>query len=85
MANVVPFQPDGVIPATVMEPNEELIVALENMLIDARSGHLRAVGYVLIDRDRAIHTGWTGKADRHDMTAGVNMLAYRYMASSQED
>lgn len=83
--SVVPMRPDGLIPTVVAEPDQELITKIEGWLADAQSGHLRAVGYVLIDRDRAIGTGWTGHADHHDMTAGVNTLAFRYMSASQDD
>lgn len=83
--NVVPTRPDGVISATVMEPDADLIEKLESMLVDAKSGQLRAAGYTLIDRDRAICTGWIGHADHHDMYAGVNQLAFRYMLAGDSD
>ncbi len=82
---VVPIRADGVIPATVAPPDDELIAKLEGWLADARSGHLRACGFVWIDRDRAICTGWIGHADHHDMTAGVNLLAFRYMRAGQDN
>jgi len=81
---VVPIRADGVVPATVAPPDEELIAKLEGWLTDAQSGQLRAIGFVLIDRDRAICTGWIGHADHHDMTAGVNILAFRYMLVGQD-
>ncbi len=77
---VVPMRLDGVIPATVMKPDQELIEKLEALLADARSGHLRALGYTMINRDRAIGTGWAGNCDEHDMTAGVNILQFRFMS-----
>ena len=64
---IVPIRSGGVVPEIVMPPNEELIASLERMLEDAKSGHLRALVYALVDRNRAIHHGWTGKADHHDM------------------
>lgn len=82
--SVVPLRPDGVIPNQVAKPDEELIETLETILTDARSGQLRAFAYVLIDRDRGITTGWNGHADDHDMTAGVNLLAFRYMKAGQD-
>lgn len=82
--SVVPLREGGLIPATVMEPDAELIAKLEQLLTDARSGHLRVMSYVLIDRDRAIGTGWVGRGDHHDMTAGVSLLAYRYMGSDRD-
>lgn len=82
---VVPLKPNGIIPATVMPPDEELVAKLKEWLADAKSGQLRAMGYTIIDRDRAICTGWVGHADHHDMTAGVNMLAFRYMAEGGFD
>ncbi len=81
---VVPIKTGGLVPAVVQEPNAELIAKIEGWLTDAKSGHLRAMGYVMIDRDRAIGSGWAGKADSHDMTAGVNMLAFRYMLSGEQ-
>ena len=81
---VVPMREGGLIPATVMEPDEDLIAKLEQLLADARSGHLRALGYSMIDRDRAVTTGWSGHADHHDMTAGVHTLAYRYMRAGED-
>ena len=81
MVDVVPLRPGGVIPATVMKPDQELIAKIKGWLADAKSGQLRAMGYVMVDRDRTISTGWAGRADDHDMTAGVNMLAFRYMLS----
>lgn len=81
---IVPLRPDGVIPATVAPPDAELVAKLEELLADAQSGQLRAIGYASIDRDRAIRHGWAGHADHHDMTAGVNLLAFRYMFVSQE-
>lgn len=81
---VVPMRAGGIIPATVMEPDQELIAKIEDWLADAKSGQLRVIGYVMIDRDRAIATGWVGKGDDHDMTAGVNMLAFRYMLAGVE-
>lgn len=84
MGDVRPLKPDGVIPATVMEPDAELIAKIEGWLELARSGQLRSMAYVMIDRDRAIGTGWAGKADDHDMTGGVNTLAFRYMLASTE-
>lgn len=82
---VVPLRSDGVVPAIVMPPDEELIAKIEAWLKDARSGQLRAAGFVLIDRDRAIFTGWVGHADHHDMTAGVAILNFRYMAAGQDE
>jgi hypothetical protein len=81
--SVVPIRHDGVIPATVSPPDKETISKLEDLLAKAISGQLRAIGYVMIDRDRAIGTGWAGHSDSHDMTAGVNMLAHRYMQCRQ--
>lgn len=81
---VVPIRPDGVVPAVAMKPDGDLIAKIEEWLEAARSGHLRAMGFVSIDRDRAICTGWCGHADHHDMTAGVNMLAFRYMAAARD-
>ena len=70
----------------VQAPDAELIAKIEGWLADAKSGHLRSIGYALIDRDRAIGTGWIGHADHHDMTAGVSMLAFRYhLAGIHED
>lgn len=80
-SKVVPIRPGGIVPATVQAPDAELIAKLKEMLADAKSGHLRAVGYALIDRDRAIVTGWAGHADHHDMTAGVSLLAFRYLGA----
>ena len=82
---VVPLREGGIIPATVMEPDAELVAKIEGWLADAKSGQLRVIGYALIDRDRSIATGWVGHGDHHDMTAAVNTLAFRYMASSQDD
>ncbi len=82
---VVPLHSGGLIPATVAEPDQELIAKIKGWLADAKSGQLRVIGYALIDRDRAICTGWVGHGDHHDMTAGVNMLAFRYMSSTQDD
>lgn len=67
-----------------MEPDEVLIAKLESWLADARSGQMRVIGFAIVDRDRAITTGWVGHGDHHDMTAGVNLLAFRYMAEGRE-
>jgi hypothetical protein len=80
---VVPIRSDGVVPAVVSPPDEGLIAKIEEFLADAKSGQLRAIGFVKIDRDRAICHGWVGHADHHDMTAGVNLLAFRYMYCGQ--
>ena len=77
---VVPILPDGLIPASVMEPDKALIDKLEALLVDARAGHLRAMGYVLVKSNRLVGTGWIGRADSHDMTAGVASLFHRYMS-----
>lgn len=82
---VVPLRAGGVVPATVMEPDAEVIAKIEEWLKDARSGHLRAIGYATIDRDRAICTGWVGHGDHHDMTAGVNLLQFRYMTAGRDE
>jgi len=84
MADILPFRAGGVIPATVMEPDQDLIAAIEGWLIDAKSGQLRAMGYVMINRDRDIVTGWIGGADGRDMLSGVNLLTFRYMKAHQE-
>jgi hypothetical protein len=84
MSSVVPMHPDGVIPAVVAPPNQDVIQFLERALEDARAGQLRAMGYVLVDVNRAISTSWVGSADHHDMTAGVHTLAYRYMAAGRD-
>ena len=82
---VVPLRSGGVIPATVQEPDTELITKIEGWLADAKSGQLRVVGYAMIDRDRAVTTGWVGGGDHHDMTAAVNLLAFRYMLAGLDD
>ena len=82
---VVPIRPDGIVPATVLPPDDELTAKIEEWLIDAKSGQLRAMAFVKIDRDRAICTGWVGHADHHDMTAGVNSLAHRYMTAGRDE
>ena len=85
LMGVVPLREGGLIPAVVAKPDRELIDRLKQLLADARSGQVRAMGYVMVDRDRGIGTGWVGHADHHDMTAGVNMLAHRYMQAARED
>ena len=81
---IVPFSKGGIVPATVMEPDADLIAKIEEWLEKAKSGQLRAMAYVMITRDRAIGTGWTGHSDQHDMTAGVNTLAWRFMREAQD-
>ncbi len=76
MGEVVPLAVDSALDFTG-EPNEELVSELEGMLSDAQSGHLRAVAYASVDRDRAIVTTWCGNCDRHDMMAGVAKLNHR--------
>lgn len=83
--NVVPIRVGGTVPAVVLEPDTELIAKIEEWLRDAKSGHMRAAGFVWVDRDRAIRTGWAGHADHHDMTAGVAMLAHRYLSAAGDD
>jgi hypothetical protein len=80
---VVPLREGGVIPGVVMEPDLDLIAKIDGWLTDAKSGQLRAMAYVMIDRDRAVVTGWTGRADGHDMLGGVSLLAFRYMKADQ--
>lgn len=82
---VVPIRRGGVVPAIVQPPDPELIAKIEGWLADAKSGQLRVIGFALIDRDRSICTGWIGHGDHHDMTAGVNMLAFRYMTAALAD
>lgn len=82
---VVPLRSGGVIPATVQEPDVDVISKLEEWLANAKSGHVRVIGYAIIDRDRAIMTGWVGHGDHHDMTAGVNLLAFRYMTAGRDE
>lgn len=83
--SVVPIREGALIPTVVEPPSEELIAKLEELLDAARSGYLRAIGYAMVDRDRGIGTGWAGRADHHDMTAGVNKLAFRYMSAGEDD
>lgn len=82
---VVPLRSGGVIPATVQAPDTELIAKIEGWLADAKSGRLRAVGCAMIDRDRAITTGWVGHGYHHDMLAAVNLLTFRYMTACRDD
>lgn len=81
---VVPLRSGGVVPATVMAPDADVIAKLEEWSADAKSGHLRVVGYAMIDRDRAICTGWVGHGDHHDMTAAVNLLQFRCMTAGRD-
>ena len=82
---VVPLISGGLVPAIVAEPDQELIAKVDQWLADAKSGQLRAMAYVMIDRDRAIGTGWVGHSDSHDMLGGVNLLAFRYMKADQDE
>ena len=70
----------GPVNAAMGPPDEELVSSLAKMLADAKSGYLRAIGWVGVDRDRGVHTSWAGHCDLHDMTAGVAILQHRFMA-----
>lgn len=83
--SVVSIKAGRIVPQCVAEPNEELIQKLEGMLVEARSGQLRAIGCVEVDASRAISTDWAGQCDSHDMTAGVAILQHRYLTNMRLD
>lgn len=66
------------------EPDESLVTRLEELLRDAKSGHLRAVAIARVTADRSIITGWDGQCDHHDMTAGVAKLFHRFLAETAD-
>lgn len=83
--SVVPLKVGHIVPGSVGEPNQELIGKLEEMLVEARSGQMRAAACIVVDISRAIHTDWFGSCDSHDMAAGVGMLQHRFFANMDLD
>lgn len=61
------------------EANEEVVIKLEEMLQEAKSGYLRAFSFARVTADRNIIHGWAGSCDHHDMTAAVAKLQFRFM------
>lgn len=62
-----------------LEPCEELVERLEELLQQAKDGYIRQLLYAVVNRDRGVGTGWKGDADHHDCVCGAAMLQYRVM------
>lgn len=61
------------------EPDEGIIATLEALLVDARSGDLRAFAYATVRQNNAVGTGWDGTAGtRYTLGAVIGMLDTRY-------
>lgn len=68
----------------IPQPNQLVIAVLESLLVQARDGHIQGIVYGTVDASRHLQTGWTGTADRHDMCAVANMLAFRVTQATVE-
>lgn len=64
------------------EPNEEVVAKLEELMLEAKSGYLRAFAFARITSERHIIHGWCGSCDAHDMIAGVAQLQHRLMTDN---
>lgn len=66
--------------------SEDLVVTLENLLADARSGALRGLAYVAVrGREDDVLTGWHGESGtRWALSGGTHILAHRYAQAEIE-
>lgn len=69
----------------VIDPDKDIIKELAELLAQAKRGEVKGIGYFLVDGGNAVTTGWySGCADRHDMTSGAAMLAFRVTMAAVE-
>jgi hypothetical protein len=74
----------GAVPFGQLTVDPDVVEKLEELLQLARDGQLAGVAYVTIPTNRDITTGWAGKADTHDMVAGISLLQHRFMVAATE-
>jgi hypothetical protein len=67
------------------EANDELVLVLEKLLAQARSGHLRGLAYATHFDSGATGTGWVESDDSlHPVAAAIMTLNHRYGAMMTE-
>jgi hypothetical protein len=75
----------GVSLEALVEPNDELVQLLENLLVDARSGKLQSVALATMTvRAGEVHTGSAYQAGRHapsvvHLLGAVEVLKHRLL------
>jgi len=61
------------------DPNPELVETLERMLVEAKSGLLVGMAYVVSTSDLRSKTGWINTSTTSDsLGSGILTLAFRY-------
>lgn len=67
------------------EMNEDLVDLLEELLTDAKSGHLRGLAYASTNVDGTNGTGWIGSDGARDpLATSIMILNHRYAEALQE-
>lgn len=61
---VVPLRQGTLIPEITFDPNPELILELEELLKEARTGHLAGIAYATLYSDNAVGNRYVGYLSR---------------------
>jgi hypothetical protein len=64
----------------VIEPNAEIITEIERLLVEARAGEIKGIGYFIVDGGDTVTTKLIGGcASANDMVSGAARLNYRLL------
>ncbi len=65
-------------------PSQNVIDELEDLLVRAKRGELRAIAYACVNLDRQTSTGWTEAPYSPEIMAAVCDLFYRFAMMRRE-
>lgn len=85
MADNIHALPNAVIPGQQIEPNPEVVQALEDLLQLAREGKIQAIAHAYVANNNDVITGWRFRVERDAyLTSAIHRLAWRWESCAGE-